>query len=80
MNAGLDFYYALTSHYQSQKQEALAILKLYFQNPVAVGDHPTHLQDMKEWVKKLAEAEEALGVMDKHFILQVPDQPQENSD
>ena len=30
---------ALTSHYKAQKDEALAILDLYLNKPVGIGDH-----------------------------------------
>ena len=68
--AGLDFYHALKVHYESQKQESLAILKLCISSPVAIGDHSNILNDMKDYTRKLAEAEDALGVLNKYFVVQ----------
>tara|TARA_Y100000310_G_C20614398_1_gene779829 strand:+ start:558 stop:812 length:255 start_codon:yes stop_codon:yes gene_type:complete len=65
----LDLYQALMAHYESQKRESLAILKLYFSRPVGIGDHSNLLDDMKEWTSKLSEAEECIKVLGAHFII-----------
>ena len=67
---GLDFYQALRLHYESQKQESLAVLKLCLTSPVAIGDHSNLLDDMKEWTRKLAEADESLEALNKYFKIQ----------
>ena len=67
---GFDFYRALKTYYQAQKEEALVVLKLYMSAPVAVADHSSILNDMKEWTQKLADAEDALAVLQKHFVVQ----------
>ena len=61
------FYKALKSHYQAQKEEALATLDLYFKNSVGIGEHSNILNEFKEWTHKLCEAEEALEVLAKYF-------------
>ena len=61
------FYKALKSHYQAQKEEALATLDLYFKNSVGIGEHSNILNEFKEWTHKLCEAEEALEVLEKYF-------------
>lgn len=61
------FYKALKSHYQAQKEEALATLDLYFTNSVGIGEHSNILNEFKEWTHKLCEAEEALEVLEKYF-------------
>tara|TARA_Y100000034_G_scaffold131655_2_gene192892 strand:- start:796 stop:1038 length:243 start_codon:yes stop_codon:yes gene_type:complete len=73
--AGFDLYQALKAYYESQRQESLAILKLCITSPAAIGEHTNLLQDMKEWTKKLAEAEESLAVLEKHFVIQDPTPP-----
>lgn len=71
--SGFDFYQALRTYYQGQKEEAIAVLRLYINAPVAVADHSSILNDMKEWTQKLADAEDAIAVLEKHFVVQ--DQP-----
>tara|TARA_R100000008_G_scaffold68080_1_gene45267 strand:+ start:545 stop:772 length:228 start_codon:yes stop_codon:yes gene_type:complete len=55
------------SYWNTQKQEALTILSLYFGNPLAVADHPNHMAVIKEWTLKLAEADDAIATLQKYF-------------
>jgi hypothetical protein len=72
---GVTLYAALRSHYDSQQKEALAVLSLYVSNPLAVSDHSNFLEDMKGATRKLAEADEAIAVLDKYFVVQNPTPP-----
>jgi len=67
---GYDFYDALIAYYESEKKEALAVLKLYMTNAVGIADHSSILDDMKTWTKRLAEAEDGLAVLNKYFVIQ----------
>tara|TARA_R110000822_G_scaffold98756_1_gene223225 strand:- start:302 stop:508 length:207 start_codon:yes stop_codon:yes gene_type:complete len=60
---------ALTSHYKAQKDEALAILDLYLNKPVGIGDHSNILDELKNWTTKLSEAQENLLVLEKYFAV-----------
>jgi|TARA_R110000824_G_scaffold340370_3_gene526895 hypothetical protein len=60
---------ALTSHYKAQKDEALAILDLYLNKPVGIGDHSNILDELKNWTTKLSEAQENLLVLEKYFTV-----------
>ena len=60
---------ALTSHYKAQKNEALAILDLYLNKPVGIGDHSNILDELKNWTTKLSEAQENLLVLEKYFTV-----------
>jgi hypothetical protein len=48
------FYEALMSKYASEMNEAEATLLVYFNNPVGIGEHPQHLEEMDKMVEKLA--------------------------
>ena len=50
------FYEALMSKYASEMNEAEATLLVYFNNPVGIGEHPQHLDEMDKMVEKLANA------------------------
>jgi hypothetical protein len=60
---------ALTSHYKAQKDEALAILDLYLNKPVGIGDHSNILDELKNCTTKLSEAQENLLVLEKYFTV-----------
>ena len=59
---------AALSHYEAQRDEALAVLEVYFHNPVGIGEHSNLLQEITEWSQKLAEAEENISILNKHFV------------
>jgi hypothetical protein len=59
---------AALSHYEAQRDEALAVLEVYLNNPVGIGEHSNLLDEIKEWTHKLTEAEENISTLDKHFI------------
>jgi len=58
---------AAIAYYESQKAEALAILQVYFLNPVGIGDHSNLLGEIKKWTSILTEAEDNLKTLNKHF-------------
>ena len=60
-------YKALISTYKAQRDEARAILEVYFNNSVGVAEHSALLGEMKEWAVKLSEAEEVLETLEKNF-------------
>lgn len=60
-------YDALEQKYISDKANAIAILKLSFENPVAIGEHPTLLTDMDKLVSDIATAEENLASLRNNF-------------
>ena len=59
---------AALSQYEAQRDEALAVLEVYFHNPVGIGEHSNLLQEITEWSQKLAEAEENISILNKHFV------------
>ena len=58
---------AALSEYEAQRDESLAILEIYFNNPVGIGEHSNILQEILEWTQKLTEAEENISTLKKHF-------------
>ena len=51
---------AALSYYTAQKDEAVAVLEVYFDNPVGISDHSNLLKEVVDWTQKLTEAEENL--------------------
>ena len=60
-------YDALKAQFEAQKQKALATLTIYLTNPVGIGEHPQHLEEMDKLVDKIATAEDKLKSFNKHF-------------
>ena len=54
---------ALEDRYNSQISEAEATLKIYLEKPVAIGEHPQHVDEADKLVEKIANAEEKLEVI-----------------
>ena len=61
------FLEALMSHYESEVKSRKATLELYLSEPLAVADHTSMFEDMKRLTKELAEAEDALTTLRRHF-------------
>ena len=58
---------ALILKYQSEMAEAEATLMVYFSNPVGIGEHPQHLEEMDKFVEQLANAKDKLETL-KEFV------------
>ena len=55
---------ALEDKYQAQISEADATLKIYLENPVGIGEHPQHLEEVDKQIQKIADAQEKLRVIE----------------
>ena len=56
-------YEALTLRYRSEMAEAEATLLIYFNNPVGIGEHPQHLEEMYKFVEKMKNAKYKLDML-----------------
>ena len=54
---------ALEDRYNAQISEAEATLKIYLEKPVAIGEHPQHVEEADKLVEKIANAEEKLKIL-----------------
>ena len=54
---------ALTDRYNAQISEAEATLKIYLEKPVAIGEHPQHVDEADKLIEKIAQAEEKLEIL-----------------
>tara|TARA_R110001592_G_scaffold235633_1_gene493693 strand:+ start:73 stop:303 length:231 start_codon:yes stop_codon:yes gene_type:complete len=55
---------ALEARYEAQISEADAIIKIYLENSVGIGEHPQHLEEIDKLFDKIATAEERLKVLE----------------
>jgi hypothetical protein len=57
-------YEALTLKYRSEMAEAEATLLVYFTNPVGIGEHPQHVEEMDNLVEKMVNAKDKLEMLE----------------
>ena len=60
-------YKALEKKYIADIEAAKATMIIYFDNPVAIGEHPQHLIVLDKLNEQLSNAEEKLISLKKHF-------------
>ena len=60
----MPFKCALEARYEAQIAEADATLKIYLENPVGIGEHPQHLDEIDKLFQKIADAQEKLKVIE----------------
>ena len=58
---------ALKAQFEAQKQKALATLTIYLTNPVGIGEHPQHIEEMETLARSLAEAEDVIATLERTF-------------
>ncbi len=57
-------YESLCLKYRSEMAEAEATLLIYFNNPVGIGEHPQHLEEMDKFVEKMTNAKDKLEMLE----------------
>ena len=59
---------ALEDRYNAQISEAEATIKIYLEKPVAIGEHPQHIDEVDKLIEKIANAEEKLKTLQEFKI------------
>ena len=59
---------AVTSHFQAQRDRAIADLEVYLNRPVGVGEHSTLLDDTIKIFESLAHANEMLSLIESMTV------------
>jgi len=60
MKIAESMYKALIKKYEAEIAEAEATLLIYFNNPVGIGEHPQHLEEMDKMIERYANAKDKL--------------------
>ena len=60
-------YKALEKKYESDIASAKATMIIYFDKPVAIGEHTQHISELDKLNEQLEHAEEKLASLRKHF-------------
>ena len=56
---------ALKKRYQGQIAEGYATINIYLQNPVGIGEHPQHLDEIDKLLQVIVDAEEKIKVIER---------------
>lgn len=59
---------ALRAYYVGEIEKHKANIEVFLENPTGVGEHPDVLETVSAEVMKVAEYEDALQVLNKHFV------------
>ena len=59
---------ALEDKYNAQISEADAIIKIYLDHSVGIGEHPQHIEEIDKLLQKIVDAQEKLKEI-QHFKL-----------
>ncbi len=51
---------ALRARYEAEIAEADATINIYLDHPVAIGEHPQHIDEVDKQIEKIANAQEKL--------------------
>jgi methylaspartate ammonia-lyase len=58
---------ALIQKYKSDIADGIATITVYLENPVGIGEHPQHLDELDKLITKISNAKENLDTIAKHF-------------
>jgi methylaspartate ammonia-lyase len=60
-------YTSLVNKYESEIAESTATLMIYMENPVGIGEHPQHIEEMDKYVEKLTNAKDKLKTVTEFY-------------
>lgn len=58
---------SLIKKYESDIADATARLSIYFNNPVAIGEHPQHTEELDTLIDQLASAKDKLEALNNVY-------------
>ena len=60
-------YRAMKSHFTAEFDAAKATVQVYLNNPVGIGEHTQHVEEMIKQIEKMTNAEDCLHTLEKHL-------------
>ena len=66
---------ALRSRYEADIQEGLSTLLIYFNNPVGIGEHPQHIEEMDKLLEKMSASHDKLEMLSRFNDLLINNDP-----
>tara|TARA_R100001086_G_C11701633_1_gene221532 strand:- start:256 stop:492 length:237 start_codon:yes stop_codon:yes gene_type:complete len=65
---------ATLARFEADRQEAIAVIELYLNNPTGVAEHPSVVNEIVTAIGNLADAEEAIGAIERNFLSRTEDE------
>jgi len=62
-----ELYNALSLKYEAAISDAKARIRIYFEHPVGIGEHPQHLEEIDKLLDIIAQAEDKKSALERHF-------------
>lgn len=62
-----ELYSALLLKYQASIADAKARIRIYFEHPVGIGEHPQHLEEIDKLLDLISQAEDKKSSLERHF-------------
>lgn len=66
-NHGAEFARALMAKYAAEILECKATIRIYFEHPVGIGEHPQHLEEIDKLIGKMSDATDKLEALQNAF-------------
>ena len=63
---------ALRAKYEADIAQADATINIYLDNPVAIGEHPQHLEEVDKLLSVIVDAEDKMRALNNHFDDDIP--------
>ena len=64
-------YDALCKKYEAEMAESETSLLVYFTNPVGIGEHPQHIEEMDKLIEKRANAQDKLENLEQFYKYEI---------
>ena len=64
---------ATLARFEADRQEAIAVIELYLNSPMGVAEHPNIVGEIATAIGNLADAEEAIGAIERNFLSRAED-------
>lgn len=64
-------YEALKKKYESEMLESETSLLIYFHNPVGIGEHPQHIEEMDKLIEKRTNAQGKLENLEQFYKYEI---------
>jgi len=56
---------ALKKRYEAQIAESIATINIYLNNPVGIGEHPQHIDEIDKLLQVVVDAEEKIKIIER---------------